>query len=80
MINNRPGLRRNYTNFNQPCKGHSMRQQRFQKNSKYYYHKGMALFELKKFDDSIDCYNKAIKIFPKDSNYYFDKGIVLNEL
>ena len=40
----------------------------------------MALFELKKFYDSIVCYNKAIKIFPKDSNYYFDKGIVLNEL
>ena len=34
MINNRPGLRRNYTYFNLACKGHSMKHLRFQENDK----------------------------------------------
>lgn len=34
MINNRPGLRRNYTYFKLPCKGHSMEHLRFQEKDK----------------------------------------------
>ncbi len=57
MINNRPGLRRNYTYFNLPCKGHSMKHVHFQKNAEKFKEIGEAYALLTNKDKNIPMRN-----------------------
>ncbi|EER16070.1 serine/threonine protein phosphatase PfPP5, putative [Perkinsus marinus ATCC 50983] len=41
--------------------------------------KGNALYKQRKFDDAIECYNKAIELQPNDLTYYNNKAAVLVE-
>jgi len=43
----------------------------------FYTNKGIALTNLKKYDEAINTYNKALKIYPKNYLLWFNKGIVL---
>ncbi len=45
-----------------------------------YYNKGVYLYELKQYQDAINCYDKAIELDPKYLNAYFNKGIALDKL
>jgi tetratricopeptide (TPR) repeat protein len=44
------------------------------------YNKGESLAGLKKYEDAIECFNKAIEIDPKYKTAWNNKGNVLNEL
>jgi len=49
-------------------------------DSKAWYDKGVALYELGVYKKAIKCYDKAIEINPDDSDAWNDKGIVLYQL
>ena len=42
--------------------------------------KGNALYEQGKFNESITCYDNAIKLDPKNSNAWYGKGLALESL
>ena len=44
-------------------------------NSEYWIKKGLFLNALNKFEESIDCYNKALSLNPGDSEALVDKSI-----
>jgi len=52
----------------------------FPKYSLAYNNKGIALYELKQYQDAIKCYDTAIELFPKYSLAYNNKGAALNTL
>lgn len=41
-----------------------------------YYNIGLSLSALKKYDEAIEAYKKAIEIFPKDADAYNNMGVV----
>ncbi|MEM4715582.1 MAG: tetratricopeptide repeat protein, partial [Candidatus Nitrosocaldus sp.] len=42
--------------------------------------KGVALYRLKRFDDAIRCFDKALRINPRDVKVWRNKGNALVEL
>ena len=42
--------------------------------------KGKALYDQKKYDEAIKCYDKSLELVPKDSNVWSLKGIALDKL
>ncbi|MGI4753452.1 MAG: tetratricopeptide repeat protein [Janthinobacterium lividum] len=47
---------------------------------KAYYNKGHILFELNKYKQSLEAYNRAIKINPDNPDVYNNQGVVFLEL
>jgi len=46
----------------------------------YYYFKGFALFNLRKYEKAIKCFDKALNINPNDESTYTAKGASLSNL
>lgn len=39
--------------------------------------KGLSLYNLKRYNEAIECYDKILEINPKDANAWYKKGVVL---
>jgi tetratricopeptide (TPR) repeat protein len=50
------------------------------KDSAAWHDKGVALSDLEKYEESIVCYDQAIKLNPKNSAAWHDKGVALSNL
>ncbi len=48
--------------------------------SKAYYFKGIALYDLGKFEDAIDSYDHAVAIEPDDPNAWYNKAATLAQI
>ena len=42
--------------------------------------KGISLYNLEKYEESIKCYDEAIKLNPKNENSWYNKGVSFNQL
>ena len=42
--------------------------------------KGNALLDLGRFEEAIECYDKAIELEPRNTSFLLNKGVVLMEL
>ena len=49
-------------------------------NPEYWNNKGIALGELKRYEEAIECFDKAIELNPNDPWYWYNKGVALSEL
>ena len=49
-------------------------------DEKAWFNKGVDLAKLKRYEEAIEAYEKAIEINPKDDDAWFNKGVVVWEL
>lgn len=49
-------------------------------NSNSFYNKGWSFYNLKKYQNAIDCYNKAIELNPKDIISLINKAVSLDDM
>jgi len=45
-----------------------------------WYNKGLALYNLRKYDKAIKCFDKAIRINPEYADAWISKGLALHRL
>jgi tetratricopeptide (TPR) repeat protein len=45
-----------------------------------WYSKGVALYNLGKYNEALECYDRDIRIDPNDAGAWYIKGLALNEL
>ena len=52
----------------------------YEKNAQFFINEGISLYNLKKFNEALECFDEAIKINPQFEDAQSDKGVALGKL
>jgi len=52
----------------------------YEKNAQFFINEGISLYNLKKFNEALECSDEAIKINPSYDIAWYNKGVALDKL